>query len=340
MKFGTVNREEAEGCVLAHSVRLDLGVLKKGTVLTPEMIARLRSNGVDAVMAAHMEPGDVPEDEAARRIAAAIAGNNIRIADAFTGRANIYAELAGVFVASEQDIQNLNRIDETMTISTLRPFSRVNQGQMVATVKIIPFAVSEQKLLELEDMARTQMAGISVAAFRPLNVALIITRFAGDRDSVIEKRRAAIAERLNSLDGHLKNVRICDHQQEVVSAAIQESLAQGCDLVLVFGASAIVDRADVIPAALVKAGGEIRHLGMPVDPGNLLLYGEASETPVVGVPSCAASIKENGFDWVLERIFAGLPLDREAFVAMATGGLLMEISTRPQPREKKPGSGA
>ena len=73
-----------------------------------------------------------------------------------------------------------------------------------------------------------------------------------------------------------------------------------------FGASAIADRRDVIPAAIEAVGGRIEHFGMPVDPGNLMLIGQASGQPVLGAPGCARSPKENGFDWVLMRLLAGL----------------------------------
>ena len=95
---------------------------------------------------------------------------------------------------------------------------------------------------------------------------------------------------------------------------------------MVFGASAIIDRNDVIPASLTASGGTIVQLGMPVDPGNLLLLGSLDDASVIGVPSCAASIKINGFDWVLERLFADLPVSRDEIVAMAAGGLLSRNS--------------
>ncbi len=81
--------------------------------------------------------------------------------------------------------------------------------------------------------------------------------------------------------------------------------AAGLDPIIVFAASAIVDRDDVIPAGLVAAGGTIVRLGMPVDPGNLMLLGHLGDTDVIGAPSCAASPKINGFDWILERRLAG-----------------------------------
>ena len=111
-------------------------------------------------------------------------------------------------------------------------------------------------------------------------------------------------------------------------------LREGAELVLVFGASAIADRRDVIPSALEAIGGRIEHFGMPVDPGNLLLIGDANGRPVLGAPGCARSPKENGFDWVLMRLLAGLEVPREAITGLGVGGLLMEIITRPQPRKE------
>jgi molybdenum cofactor cytidylyltransferase len=104
------------------------------------------------------------------------------------------------------------------------------------------------------------------------------------------------------------------------------------DLLLIHGASAILDRRDVIPAAIVAAGGRIDHFGMPVDPGNLLLLGRIGERPVLGLPGCARSPKVNGFDWVLERLVAGLPVGSGEIMRMGSGGLLAEIPSRPAPR--------
>jgi molybdenum cofactor cytidylyltransferase len=100
------------------------------------------------------------------------------------------------------------------------------------------------------------------------------------------------------------------------------------DMLLIHGASAIVDRRDVIPAAIETAGGTIDHFGMPVDPGNLLLLGHVKGKPVLGLPGCARSPKVNGFDWVLERLVAGLPMGPKEIMSMGAGGLLAEIPTR------------
>src|SRR5262249_23674871 len=123
------------------------------------------------------------------------------------------------------------------------------------------------------------------------------------------------------------------HETAALARALDEVLKAGAELVLVFGASAIADRRDVIPAAVETVGGKIEHFGMPVDPGNLMLVASADGRPVLGAPGCARSPKENGFDWILARLLCGLPVTRNDITGMGVGGLLMEIVTRPQPRE-------
>jgi molybdenum cofactor cytidylyltransferase len=103
---------------------------------------------------------------------------------------------------------------------------------------------------------------------------------------------------------------------------------------LVVGASATVDRNDIIPAAIVAAGGNVERLGMPVDPGNLLVLGYIGHRAIVGLPGCARSPKRNGFDWVLERLAAGLRVDSAMIAAMGSGGLLPETA-RPEPRSRR-----
>jgi molybdenum cofactor cytidylyltransferase len=123
------------------------------------------------------------------------------------------------------------------------------------------------------------------------------------------------------------------HDARALASALQEVEKAGAELILVFGASAIADRRDVIPAAIEAIGGRIEHFGMPVDPGNLMLVGDLEGHPVLGAPGCARSPKENGFDWILARLLAGLAVTRQDITGMGVGGLLMEIVTRPQPRE-------
>ena len=149
---------------------------------------------------------------------------------------------------------------------------------------------------------------------------------------MLERRHAAVEQRLTALGSSIEKTLTVSHSAVAVRDAILKLAAENLSPILIFAASAIVDRQDVIPAGLVAAGGEIERLGMPVDPGNLLLLGRHSTTPVIGLPSCASSLKLNGFDWVLERTLAGFPVTSHEIAGMGVGGLLKEIDSRPQPR--------
>jgi molybdenum cofactor cytidylyltransferase len=331
MFFGPVPLGEAEGAIAAHG----LGPVKKGTVLTAIHIAQLREAGAAQVVVARLEPGDVPENEAAARLAKAAAGAHVRVEPAFTGRANLTAMAAGLLVVDRARIDALNAADEAITLATLAPFARVEPGTMVGTAKIIPYAVPETALARAEAAAAEPL--VHVAPFAPKRVALVQTMLPSLLPKVLDKTRRVTEARLATLGSSLASEARVAHEPTALADALREA-RRSADIVLVFGASAIADRRDVIPAAIGRAGGRVIHLGMPVDPGNLLLVAELGGAPVVGAPGCARSPKENGFDWVLARLCAGLSAGPAEVTGMGVGGLLMEIASRPQPRagEGKP----
>jgi molybdenum cofactor cytidylyltransferase len=332
MKFGEVRVRDAEGAILAHSLRLGAAALKKGRVLSAGDVALLAEAGLESVVAARLDPGDLREDAAADRVAAAVVGPNVAAAPAFTGRANLFAEAKGLLVFDRDRLDRLNLVDEAVTLGTLPPFAVVEPRQMVATVKIIPFAVPERAVAAAAESAAADGPLLRVAAFRPRRVALIQTRLPGLKETILDKTRTITGARLAALGSALSSEERCVHTVAELAPRIAAAIAAGAELVLVHGASVIVDRRDVIPAAIEAAGGEIAHFGMPVDPGNMLLLGRVGERPVLGLPGCARSPKENGFDWVLQRLIADLPVGRAEIMRMGAGGLLAEIPSRPLPR--------
>jgi len=334
MKFGPVAVEEAAGGIAVHSIRAPGIVLKKGTVIGAAEIAALKSAGVASVTVARLDAGDVSEDLAAAQIAAAAGGDHVRIDNAFTGRCNLFAASAGALVVDTAAIDRLNLIDESITLATLPAFKPVVEGEMIATVKIIPFAVGKPALDAALAAAQDAEPLVRVAPYVIRKVGVISTQLPGLADKVIDKTLRVTAERLAPAGAEIIAERRVPHDTAALTVALDAMLAEGVEMVMVFGASAIADRRDVIPAAIEATGGRIEHFGMPVDPGNLLLIGDLGGRPVLGAPGCARSPKENGFDWVLTRLLAGLPVTRADVARMGVGGLLMEIVTRPQPREE------
>ncbi|HJW41855.1 MAG TPA: molybdopterin-binding protein, partial [Rhizomicrobium sp.] len=324
MQFAFIPVAEAEGAILAHGVRAGGKRLRKGRVLSAADIADIVRAGIPTVAVARPDEGDVGEDAAAARIGALAGGGALRVGAAFTGRVNLYAEADGVAVVAPAIVDGLNRIDEAVTLATVAPFARVAKGQMIATVKIIPFAAPSAAVAEAEHMLEANSPAVCIAPFKAHRAALISTFLPDTKSSLLDKNSTAIADRLTALGSKLIFERRIVHATEALSGAIHEAAVSGADPILIFGASAITDRRDVIPAAIVAAGGAIAHFGMPVDPGNLLLLGTLDGRTVIGLPSCARSPKLNGFDFVLWRVLAGLPVAGADLAGMGVGGLLSE----------------
>jgi molybdenum cofactor cytidylyltransferase len=333
MRFGPVPLDEAEGAVLAHSVAVGGGRLRKGHVLGAEDLAALAADGLTEVIVARLEPADVGEDEAALRLAQALVPESeaagLRLEAPFTGRVNIRATGPGVVALDAAAIARLNAVDPMITLATVPEFQRVTEGTMVGTVKIIAYAVAE--------VALKAACAAGAGAMRRMvpvigSADLIVTETAPGAARAEARALRAVWERVDRLGIGEGATRVVAHRADAVAAAIGES---GADMVLILTGSATSDIDDVVPAGLRAAGGTVIRFGMPVDPGNLLVLGRQGGRPVIGLPGCARAPALNGADWVLERLACGIDVTAADIAAMGVGGLLKEIPTRPQPRERR-----
>ena len=281
MKFGELVLDEAEGAILAHSLKLAGGTVSKGTVLGADHLQRLKEAGIESVIAARLEPGDIPEDDAAGRIAATLVAPGLNLARAFTGRANLVAAESGIVMVDSGAVHAMNQVAEGITLATLPDMMRVSQGQLVATIKVIPYAVAAAQV----DAAVEVLGGgaIRLAPFKPGRVQLILTRLPSFKESLLKKGRMVVEDRICALGLELSDVAVVEHRTEAIARALDPEM----DLILILGASATSDRADVAPAAVSVAGGVIQRFGMPVDPGNLLFLADLKGASVVGLPGCA-----------------------------------------------------
>lgn len=339
MRFGRIPVLQAEGAILGHRVIAGDRVLKKGHRLDLNDLEMLAASGVRDIMAGQLEPDDVLEDVAAQRIADSLVGGHTKTTEAFTGRSNLYATEHGVLILDRQTIDEINSLHESVTLATLAPFHVVRPRQLIATVKVIPLAAPEAIVREATALVARIDAKISVAPFRRKSLALVSTRLPDTKLSVLQKAENIIEERLTGMDASLDRVTVCDHHERQVAAEILGAAEAGADIVLIFGASATIDRSDSVPQGIIDAGGSIVHFGMPVDPGNLMVIGnleyQSRKIPVIGLPSCARSPKLNGVDWILQRLIADLQITSSDVMQMGVGGLLKEMAGRPSPREAR-----
>jgi molybdenum cofactor cytidylyltransferase len=338
MIFGRVPLPAARGAILAHNLKTADRVLRKGALIDAAAYAMLEQAGYDSVTVARLEPGDVPEGEAATRLGEHLRRDHLRRSDDVHGRVNLFAEADGLLRLDVAALESLNLIDESITLATLPDRSVVAKGDMLATLKIIPFAVSARAMDKAVTLIQTETL-IALKPFAPLKTGLILTELPQLKDSAIEHTIDATRARIESHTGILLPPLRTPHEIAPLTAAIKSLLADGAELILISGASAVTDRQDVAPAAIVQAGGHITHFGMPVDPGNLICFGEIAGIHAIVLPGCARSPKLNGIDWVLDLIFAGEPITAQKIARMGEGGLLKEAEARPIPRAREQESG-
>jgi molybdenum cofactor cytidylyltransferase len=328
MKFGPVPVADALGAILAHSADLSAGRrLRKGKVLTADDIAAFAACGIADVVVAQLDADDLHEDVAAQTLAQAFVPhtNSLRLTKATTGRVNVVATAPGIFCCDEAAIKAVNGVDPMITIATLPQFQRVVAGDLVATIKIISYAVTQHNV------------NAAVAAAKPLKlrtavhdtVTLIETQIGPDTPN--PKGRAAMATRLERLGSGLTVRVVVGHTEQALKEAI--AAAKG-SVVMILNGSATSDAYDVAPQAVRLAGGEVTRFGMPVDPGNLLFVGKMGAKPVIGLPGCARSLALNGADWVAERIICGVDVGEADIAGLGVGGLLKESPARNHPRTK------
>jgi molybdenum cofactor cytidylyltransferase len=337
--FGPTPIEHALGAVLAHSLPAGGRRLKKGLTLGPADIEALRAEGYAFVTTARLDDDDMPEDAAAAALGRALVPNpeavGLSLAAPFTGRLNVYALTGGVLRVDAARVHAVNLLDEAVTLATLPDYARVRARQMVATVKIIPYAAPGAAVAA----AAAALAGADVALRlhppRLRRAGLILTATPGMKESLLVKGAEAVRARLSGLGVSLAGEVRVAHDTGALTHALRDLPG---DVALILGGSATSDRRDVGPAAVEAAGGHVDRFGMPVDPGNLMFLGRlpggagAAMRPVIGLPGCVRSPALNGVDWVLERVICGLEVTHAQIAAMGVGGLLKEIPSRPQPR--------
>jgi molybdenum cofactor cytidylyltransferase len=322
--FGEFPIAEAAGLLLAHSLRLPGGAMRKGHRVTSADSLALAAAGYQTVHGARLAAGDLDEDAAAAAVAALLAGPGVVARRAYAGRCNLHATQRGLATVDAGIIERINRIDEAVTVATLPPLSAVRAGAVVATVKVIPLAVGRELIERCAEQVEQagQGAALGLLPYAEKRAALIVTEQPGDPAKNYATAVTSSRRRVEDLGSHLGLVQRCAHRREAVAQALREALAAGCELLMIAGATVPKDRADIIPGAIVAAGGEIVHFGMPVEPGNMLLLARIGAVPVIILPGCARSRRMNGLDWVLQRMVAGLPMGAAEIMGMGVGGLI------------------
>ena len=339
MKFAPVPLTEAKGKILGHNIAGANGqrLLRKGKPLTDDDLEKLQALGRTSVYVAELEPDDVDENRAARRVAEAICGAGLYISGGASGRANLLSDAIGIL---RIDVDRLARINEHngITLATLGTHSPVHPRQIVATVKIIPYAVPEAIVSQVEAIANANRHIVRVDALPSHSVGMILSGSNSIHQKLVSDF-VPLRERIERLGSSLTRTDFVALDDEADETALAEMLKQqisaGMKMILIAGETAIMDTHDIVPRAVERAGGHVESVGAPVDPGNLLMLAYLNDIPIVGAPGCARSRKKNIVDWILPRLLVGDRLARRDIVELGHGGLLQDVRERGLPREIK-----
>ena len=320
MYFGNIALDKSEGNILAHSLTINNKKFFKGKIISKKDIIFLKSNGLDSIICAVPNKNDIHEDKTAKILGKLFVNKSIVMEDPHTGRVNLLASETGLIIIDEKIINKFNATSEHITIATLKNYSKVNKGDMIATIKIIPFYVNSLILKNINNVHLKE--ALNIYPFKQKNVGLILSHSEKENLKLNKISVEMISNRLANLNSSLKKIITCKHDSYSISKNIKILKKEKIDLILVLGASAIVDIKDKIPEAIQLAKGNIIRFGMPVDPGNLLLLGKLKNIPIIGLPGCARSPSLNGFDWILERLIVGTKISSKNISDMGVGGLL------------------
>lgn len=324
MKFRRVALASARGHVLGHNVtHHGRRLLRKGRRLWDAELAQISQAGVEAVHVAELGPSDVPEDEAALRIARALeAGAHLMVRPAHGGRISLMSATRGVCSVSLERLLRLNQI-EGVTLATLPDHQVVAVHQKVATLKVIPFALPLTSVAEAESIAAGGV--LRVRPLTPRRVSILISGSEARRQNLLDAFRAPLVARLAALGSGepcVDFISVGSHSEEALAAAIRRHLAGGAELLIVAGETATMDKDDVAPTAIRLAGGSVEVVGAPVFPGNLLLIGYSGPVAILGAPGCVRSRGPSVVDLVLPRLLVGERIGAAEIARLGLGGLL------------------
>lgn len=329
----------ALGKILGHNIHRQDGsrLMRKGKSLTPTDLAELKKLGRETIYVAEIEADDLDENTAASQLASFLGDDSIRLSKAVTGRVNLFAKQAGVFRVRVAELNQINSIED-VTVATLSTYRSVVPGKIVATVKILPYAIPAIRLHSVQKIAGTADPIMKIQPTSIFQVGLILSGSPNVRERIVQSFEVALRQRINQLGADIKQVDFVSLEEESdeqeLAKMIRHQMESGCEMIILAGETAVMDRRDSAPRAIEQAGGRLICYGAPVDPGNLLLLAQIGSVPILGAPGCARSPKNNIVDLVLPRLLTGEILSHDDIIQFGHGGLLDDVPERPQPRSR------
>ncbi|MBW2017615.1 MAG: molybdopterin-binding protein [Deltaproteobacteria bacterium] len=323
-----ISLEEAVGKVLAHDIteirpgRFKGAAFKKGHILRVEDLEHLRRLGKEHLYVLHIGPGELHEDDAAVRLARALAGKGIVYTERPSeGKIALKAAHRGLLKVNVETLTEFNLVP-SVTCASRHNNTVVEKGETIAATRVIPLVIDRSKVDRAVEVAGGAGGVFSVKPFATPETGLIITGNEVFTGRIDDQFAPILQKKLGDYHCPVKEIRILPDNRVKIKKAILEFLEKGLGLILVAGGMS-VDPDDLTRLAIADAGAEDVVYGTPILPGAMFLYAHFGEVPVMGLPACVLYYGATVFDIMLPRVLAGEPITRHDLAAMAHGGLCL-----------------
>jgi len=328
--------EKAVGMILCHDItqiipgKFKGRAFKKGHIIQKEDIEKLLELGKEQIYVWEPKAGEIHEDEAALRIVRAVSGKNIDFDEPKEGKSTLKSKERGLLKINSSLIYQINSIKD-ISIASLPQNFKVERGQRLAGVRIIPLTTQEENLIQLEDLCQKKGKVFEIKEYKKLEAALIITGNEIYKKRIQDKFGPVMRKKLEFFQAQYLGQTFCPDDIEEIRKEILHYKQQGADLIILTGGMS-VDPDDLTPRAIRRSGAKVVTYGAPVQPGNMLMMAYLGETVLLGVPGCAMYYNTTILDVVLPRIFTGGILTKKDFVKMGEGGFCLncEVCRYPQ----------
>ena len=328
----TIPVEASVGTILAHDIteirpgQFKGPAFKKGHIITEEDVPHLKRIGKEHLYVLHLEPGEVHEDDAALRLATALAGKGVRFdPHPSEGKIQLNAAYRGLLKIDVEALIRINLIPD-ISCSSRHTHTVVEQGDIIAGVRAIPLVIEEEPLQKGEKIAIENGGVFSVKPFLRPNTGLVITGNEVFSGLIDDKFAPIIRKKLQFFDCGIMGIAFAPDDRERIASEIRKFLENGAEMIVVAGGMS-VDPDDITRMAIADAGAEDIVYGTPVLPGAMFLYGCFGDIPVLGLPACVLFYRATVLDLILPRVLAAERIAREDLAALAHGGMCLGCDT-------------
>ena len=315
---------ELAGAVLARDIVVGGSRWAKGrrlSVADLDAWAGDPSLGVGPVTVIVLDRDDLHEDDAALRLADAIAGSGLVRRGPSQSRVDLIAEHDGVLHVRAAELERVNRIDP-LEVFTRLDGSIVAAGDVVASVKVAPHVVAGSVVAAGEAVvAGGRRPLVRVAPFRPMRVAVVVKESLRASDRA--RFEASVRDKVESLGSVIVGIDyVADEDDAVIAAVRRRARGRGRAHVILTAGGRSTDPSDPFFGAIVALGGRVVRHGVPAHPGSMLWLARIGQTAILGLPTCGAYSKATAADLLLPRLLTGEPPSLRTVSHLGHGGVL------------------